>query len=62
MHTDCLDFFGMFAIDVFYLSPSIKPVQGLICLPVVGHGGGPMQQVYSGSRLRSYDRVGDDKS
>jgi hypothetical protein len=46
MRTDCFDFLGVIAIDLFYLPPSLEPVLSLICLPVFGHGSRPMQQVY----------------
>jgi hypothetical protein len=56
MRTNGFDFLGVLAVDLFHASPSIKPVQRLVCLPVFGHGGGPMDQVYNKSES-DYSRV-----
>jgi hypothetical protein len=45
MRTDCLDLVGVLTVDLFYRPPSVEPVHRLVRLPVLGHGGGPVQQV-----------------
>jgi len=40
-------------VDLFNQSPSIKPVPRLVCLPVFGHGGGPVQQVCKANQKES---------